>query len=126
MERVLIVDDQAYFCHLAREILSKCSTFTVVAESNGAHEAMELVEELKPDIVLMDVAMDEMNGPEATHVTRRRFPGIWVVLMSVYDAKEYSRLADRVGALAFIPKKDLSGPVLAQALREESLSTAGR
>ena len=70
--------------------------------------------------------MDEMNGLEATHVMRRRFPGIRVVLMSVYDEKEYSRLADRVGALAFIPKKDLSGPVLAQALREESLSTAGR
>lgn len=116
MEKVLIVDDQKYFCQMAREILSKCSQFAVVGESYGAEEAISLVDHLKPDVVLMDVEMEGINGLEATHLIRTRFPDVRVVLMSVYDEKEYERLATSVGALAFIPKKDFSALMLAQAL----------
>ena len=113
---VLIVDEHLYFCDVARKLLSQCSRFAVVGETYGATEAMELIENLKPDVVLMDVEMEGMNGLEATYLIRDRFPETQVVLMSIYDDKEYSRLALMVGALAFISKKDLSAPVLAQVL----------
>ena len=116
MEKVLIVDDQMYFCNLARDILSGCAGFAVVGETYGAEHAMELVDELEPDVVLMDVEMDGINGLEATYLIRSRFPKIRVVLMSVYDEKEYSRLATTVGAKGFIPKKEFSAPLLAHAL----------
>ena len=119
METVLIVDDQMFFCHLAREVLSKCDEFAVVGESCGAEQAMEMVDELQPDVVLMDVEMDGINGLEATHLIRDRYPDVRVVLMSVYDEKEYSRLALKMGALAFIPKKDFSAPLLSRALERE-------
>ena len=119
MEKVLIVDDQAVFCHMAREVLSKCSQFSVVGEGYGAQEAIELIDELDPDIVLMDVEMDGINGLEATHLIRNRFPAVQVVLMSIYDEKEYSRLAITVGARAFIPKKDFTAPMLQQIMRQE-------
>ena len=116
---VLIVDDQIYYCDLAREVLSECSQFAVLGESCGAQQAIELIDELKPDVVLMDVEMDGMNGLEATYLIRRRFPGVRVVLMSGYDEKEYGPLAIRVGAQAFIPKKDFSGAVLARMLNQD-------
>lgn len=115
---VLIVDDQTYFCSLARDILSKCSCFQVVGETYDAQEAMALIAQLQPDVILMDVEMEGINGLEATHLIRSRFPRVRVVLMSVYDEKEYSRLAMRMGALAFIPKKDFSAPMLAQLLNQ--------
>ena len=120
---VLIVDDQMYFCHMAREILSKCSRFAVVGESYCAQQAMGLIDELNPDVILMDVEMDGINGLEATHLIRSRFPEVRVVLMSVYDEKEYSRLATAVGAQAFISKKNLSVPVLEQALNRGPAET---
>ncbi len=124
MERVLIVDDQVYFCEMAREILSKHGAFTVVGEAQDAQQAVELVGKVDPDVVLMDVEMEGMNGLQATHLIRSRFPEVRVVLMSIYDEKEYGRLALRVGAKAFISKKDFSAPTLAQILNLESPQTA--
>ena len=115
---VLIVDDQMVFCHMAREILSKCSEFAVLGETYGAEQAIELIDELNPDVILMDVEMEGINGLEATHLIRNRFPKVQVVLMSIYDEKEYGRLAMGVGALAFIPKRDFSAPILAQILNQ--------
>ena len=85
---VLIVDDQMVFCHMAREILSKCSEFAVLGETYGAEQAIELIDELNPDVILMDVEMEGINGLEATHLIRNRFPKVQVVLMSIYDEKE--------------------------------------
>ena len=64
----------------------------------------------------MDVEMDGINGLEATHLIRGRFPNLPVVLMSIYDEGEYGRLATKVGARGFIPKRDFSAPVLANIL----------
>ena len=116
METVLIVDDQRYFCQHARQVLSRSDRFTVVGESYGALEALDLVATLQPDVVLMDVEMEGVNGIEATALIRNRYPTIRVVLMSVYDEKEYTRLAEKVGAIAFISKKDFSVMALAEVL----------
>ena len=113
---VLIVDDERYFCHVARKMLSKCSRFSVVGETYGATEAIEMIDKLKPDLVLMDVEMGEVSGFQGTHTIRRRYPSIQVVLMSIYDEGEYSRLARMVGALAFLSKKDFTAPALLEAL----------
>ena len=91
----------------------------MVGETYDAYGAMELIDRLKPDVILMDVEMDGMNGLEATTMIRNRFPGARIVLMSVYDEKEYRHLALRVGAEAFISKKDLSALALARALSED-------
>ena len=125
MERVLIVDDQVYFCEMARDILGKHCAFTVVGEAQDAQQALELVGQVDPDVVLMDIEMEGMNGLQATHLIRSQFPEVRVVLMSIYDEKEYGRLALRVGAQAFISKKDFSAPTLAEILNLESPQTAG-
>ena len=120
---VLIVDDQAFFCQMTRQLLSHCPEFSVVGETYDVQRALDLIDEVKPDVILMDVEMEGTNGLEATYLIRSRFPDIRVVLMSVYDDKEYSYLASKVGALAFIPKKDFSAPALAQVLNSEAVGT---
>ena len=117
MLEILIVDDQEYFCHLFREMLNKCPCFHVVGEAYDSQRAIERIEELNPDVILMDVEMEGLTGLEAAHMIRKRFPNVQVVLTSMYDEEEYSRLAANVGALAFIPKKDLSAPVLAKLVK---------
>ena len=116
---VLVVDDQNVYCQLARDILRKDSQFSVVGEAYDGQQALDVVEELRPDVILMDVEMPGMNGLEATYLIRNKHPEVRVVLVSAYDEREYGRLASRVGAIAFIPKKDLSGAALAQVLDRE-------
>ena len=74
----------------------------MVGETYSAMQAMEMVERLKPDLVLMDVEMGEISGLQATHSIKRQHPATQVVLMSIYDEREYSRLARIAGALAFV------------------------
>ena len=91
--RLIVVDDQILFCQLAREILSGSSQFLVVGEAYSAQRAFQLVEDLQPDVVVMDVEMEGMSGLEATQVILDRFPQVRVVLMSIYEDKEYRQLA---------------------------------
>jgi DNA-binding NarL/FixJ family response regulator len=113
---VLIVDDEQYFCHVARQVLSRSPRFAVVGETYGALEAMEMIDQLRPDLVLMDVEMGDISGLQATYTIKSRYPEIRIVLMSIYDEREYSRLARIAGALAFIPKKDFTAPALLSVL----------
>jgi len=77
-----------------------------VAEAYGGQRAIELVQELEPDLLLMDVEMEGMSGLEATRVIRQNFPQLTVVLMSVHDDRGYRRLAQEPGAVGFISKTD--------------------
>ena len=104
--RLILVDDQVLFCQLAREVLSGSSQFLVLAEAYSGQRAIELVQDLEPDVVLMDVEMEGINGLEATRVIRDSFPRVRVVLMSIYDDREYRRLATEAGAIAFISKPE--------------------
>lgn len=118
METILLVDDQIDFCRLAREILSKSPQFSVLAEAYSGKEIVKLVEELEPTCVLVNVEMDGINIFEFAHLIRSQFPDTQVVLMGISDEKEYARLATRVGALAYIPKRDLSAELLGRILNQ--------
>ena len=91
MDKILIVYDHMFFYHLAREVLSECHEFAVVGDSCGAEQAMDMVDELKPNMILMEVEMDEINGLEAIRLARHL--DARVVLTMVEGEKEYSGLA---------------------------------
>ena len=99
MTRVLVVDDQRAFRSLARMMLETDGGFQVVAEAADGDEAVELVEEVKPDVVLMDVNMPRMNGLEATRRILARHPETKVVLMSISSDGELLRASREVGAI---------------------------
>ena len=116
MFRVIVVDDQEAFRQLARALLEE-GDFQVVAEASNGSAAVDLVAQVDSDLILMDVQMEPMNGFETTKRILEHHPNAKVVLVSIHGEKEYSRIGHEVGALAFIPKKELSLSTILQALK---------
>ncbi len=109
MHHVMLVDDYEPFGQLVGDILGQTNDFEVVARASTGEEALRLVDQALPDLVLMDVELgDGMNGIEATRRILERHPDITVVVLSMYRGSEYSRLATQVGALAFIAKQEFA------------------
>jgi two-component system response regulator DegU len=108
MLRVLLVDDQELFRDIARSMFAGSDDFEVIAEAEDGADAVAAYTELNPDLVLMDVQMARMNGLEATREILKGDPEARVVITSMRSEPEYQRLAIDMGAVGFIPKRDLS------------------
>jgi DNA-binding NarL/FixJ family response regulator len=100
--RVLIVDDQPRACRSVRALLSTCIRAPEIREASNGREAVRLVEELPPDLVLMDVRMPEMDGLEATGQIKAGWPQVKVIVLSMYIEHRDEALA--AGADAFVGK----------------------
>ncbi|ANZ42080.1 DNA-binding response regulator [Lentzea guizhouensis] len=112
MTRVLIVDDQALLRASFRLLVDNEPDLTVVGEAGTGAEAVELVSELEPDVVLMDIRMPEMDGIEAT----RLLDGPRVLVLTTFDLDEYVFGALRAGASGFL-LKDTPPTELLDAIR---------
>ena len=77
------------------------------------------MKDIKPDLVLMDIQMPNMNGFEATRRIRESYPGTKVALISMEADDEYNHMAQEIGAEGFIAKKDLSADSIRQAIASE-------
>ena len=118
--RVLIVDDLPEFRDFAREVLEADVSINVVGEAPEAMTAFQLVADLMPDLVLIDLDMPHMNGLEAIEWLRSQFPGVLTVLISMHDEAEYRALALEAGAIDFISKRDFSPQRVRRALAKAS------
>ncbi len=118
MLRVLLVDDQELFRDMARSMFSGSDDFEVIAEAEDGIEAVNVYPKLNPDLVLMDMQMARMNGLEATREILKWDPDALVVMTSMRSEPEYQRLAIDMGAVGFIPKRDLSVGSLRDILGE--------
>ncbi len=106
--RVLIVDDQAPFRDASRMVVEMTDGFEVAGEAMNGEEAVRLNEELRPDLVLMDVQMPGINGLEATRRITSSAHAPPVVVMSTHESGDYSQTSLDAGAFAFIPKAEFS------------------
>jgi DNA-binding NarL/FixJ family response regulator len=111
---VLLVDDQAPFRAAAKAVLRRLDGFELVGEAASGQEAIELVDQIGPELVLMDINMPQMNGIEATREIVAVHPDVIVFLCSTYDANDLPADAAASGARAYLNKERFS----ADALRE--------
>ncbi|KKK38174.1 chemotaxis protein CheY [Mesobacillus campisalis] len=83
--RILIVDDHAHAREGIREILEEYEDFLIIGEAKNGEEAIQLTEQLMPDIILMDIEMPVMDGLEATKRIKLTFPYVKIVMITVSD-----------------------------------------
>ncbi len=109
---IVIADDHEVIRRTLRSLLQSRPEWNVCGEASDGAEAVQIVREQRPDVVLMDVSMPEMNGVEATKIIRRDFPETRVLIISQNDPEITSRQATEAGAAGFVAKADLSRSLL--------------
>ena len=116
MIHLLLVDDQELVCQGLRAMLNLESDIEVVGVANNGQVAIQQVEALQPDVVLMDVRMPVMDGREATRIICQRFPNVKVLIVSTFDEDEYIAHSIKAGAKGYL-LKDMPVEELVRAIR---------
>lgn len=114
--RILLVDDHRLVRKGFRNILETVPGFEVAGEGSNGREALLLAETLRPDVVLMDLAMPDMNGIETTHRMSAILPLTRVVVLSMHSGKRFLDEAIQAGARGYL-LKDASSEELVAAVR---------
>jgi len=115
--RVLIADDHKIMLAGLRSLLEKQTDFEVVAEAENGRKAVQLAQDTKPDIVVMDVSMPDLNGIDATVQIIESVPETHVVALSMHSDKRFVMGMLRAGAAGYL-LKDCASQELANAIRQ--------
>jgi len=114
--RVIIADDHALLRDGIKALLKLADDIEVVSEASDGREAIEQCRRLKPDVILMDIAMPGLGGLEAALEIRREAPRTKVLVLTQYDDREYIRRFLQAGVAGYLLKRML-GSDLASAIR---------
>ena len=115
--KILIVDDMEHVRQGLRTILQLSDDFEVVGEACNGLEAIRAAEELKPEVVLMDLEMPVLGGLEATRRIKEQHPEIGVVIITIHGSEDVRQQAARAGSDAFF-EKEAPTEYLIAAIRE--------
>jgi DNA-binding NarL/FixJ family response regulator len=115
--RLVICDDQAIVLEGLRTILAMIPEFEVVGVARNGVEAVDLAGSIRPDLILMDLKMPQMNGIQATRIIRDRYPNIRILVLTTYDLDEWVIDAVRSGAAGYL-LKDTPQEELVRAIKD--------
>jgi two-component system response regulator NreC len=110
--RILLADDHTVVRDGLRALLEKQTDMTVVAEAADGRDSIRLAEEQSPDVVVMDIAMPNMNGIEATRRILAQNPNCAVVILSMHQDESYVLRSLKAGAKGYLLKDSLRGDVI--------------
>jgi len=102
--RIIIADDHKIMREGLRTLLEKHNDFRIIAEAGDGRTAVRIADELKPDLVVMDTIMPDLNGIEATRQIIARDPGIKIIALSMYSDKQFVMQMLQAGASGYILK----------------------
>ncbi|MBI4285542.1 MAG: response regulator transcription factor [Chloroflexi bacterium] len=114
-----MVDDHAIMREGIRALLTLNEDIEIVGEAAEGKEAVRKAKELDPDVIIMDIAMPEMDGLEATRRIRKKNPRVRILVLTQYDSREYILSSIKAGASGYLPKRAL-GSELISAVRAAS------
>src|SRR2546425_663135 len=111
--RILVADDHDVVRRGLRTLLQTRPGWEVCGEAATGREAVEKTEKLKPDIVILDVAMPELNGLEAARLIRRARPEVQILVLTIYESEDLVRELLQVGVRGYIMKADAGRDLIA-------------
>ncbi|MCS0673416.1 response regulator transcription factor [Cytobacillus firmus] len=114
--KIVIIDDHQLFREGVKRILDFEKSFNVVAEGDDGSEAMGLVEEYDPDVIIMDINMPNTNGVEATRQLINKYPESKVIILSIHDDENYVTHALKTGASGYL-LKEMDADALVEAVK---------
>src|SRR6201988_4363191 len=106
--RALIADDHALVRAGIRALVEKIEGIVVVGEAGKGSEALELVRELRPDLMLLDITMPDGGGFDVLEQVTKKYPEIRIIVLTVHEAGEYAISALLEGAAGFLPQSAAS------------------
>ena len=115
--RILVVDDHEVVRRGICSVLATESSLILCGEAVDGRDAVEKAVALRPDIVVMDITMPQMNGLEATREIKRVLPGAEIVIVSQHEGPEMVRQAFNAGARAYVVKSSIAKDLLAAIAR---------
>jgi len=114
--KILLAEDHIVVREGTKKLLESQDDFQVVGEAANGEEAVELAKKLRPDVVIMDIAMPKLSGIEATKQIKALYPGIAILVLTGYDNDEYVFALIEAGAAGYL-LKEASGDELIDAIR---------
>jgi NarL family two-component system response regulator LiaR len=121
--RVLVVDDHPMVRRGLAAFLKAFDDLELAGEAGSGQTAIELCAKLKPDVILMDMVMPDMNGATATRTIRQQFPAVQVIALTSFKEEELVKSALEAGAIGYL-LKDVSAEDLVNAIRAASAGRA--
>ena len=110
--RTLLVDDNPEFLEAAKRFLSSETQLKIIGTADSGQEAIDKTEILDPDLILMDLAMPDMSGLEATQFIKQRSNPPHIVILTLHNTLEYREASQDVGADGFITKSDFGNQLI--------------
>jgi two-component system nitrate/nitrite response regulator NarL len=117
MIKIMLVDDHPLFREGIASRLNMHEDIDIIAEAENGKQLLEKLEHTRPDIVMMDISMPEINGMDALEIVKEKFPEIRVIMLSMHDDKEYIVSVIRSGAEGYL-LKDISGEEMIAAIHK--------
>jgi DNA-binding NarL/FixJ family response regulator len=114
--RIMLVDDHPLIREAIAHLVASAPDFELVGEAANGKECLERIADLRPDILVLDIAMPDMNGEQVSRELRRRYPELKIIALSGYNDRQFVRAMTRAGAKAYVVKS-ASGRELIHALR---------
>ena len=103
--RLLLVDDHAVVRTGLRMLLENEEDFEIVGEAGTGREALSLIEQLHPELILMDIGLPDMTGIEVTRQVKQKWPDVAVVALKIHEDEEYFFQMLQAGANGYVPKR---------------------
>ena len=104
--RILIADDHEVMRHGLRTVLEAHPGWTIAGEAANGRQAVEMARALKPDVIIMDISMPEMNGLDATREILRDAPASEILILTLHDSEHLAENVLKVGARGYVLKSD--------------------
>ncbi len=115
-KRIVLVDDHPIVRDGLVQMISRQPDLTVCGEASSAEEGLSVIQDLNPDLAVVDIFLEGINGIELTKLLHEKYPSLPILILSMHDESLYAERAIRAGALGYVMKQEASRTIL-EAMR---------